>query len=177
MNRPDGYPGLIRAYGLEFAQPPREMDRNLLYQALAQDSLDLAAGDSTDGRIAAFDLVQLDDDRRYFPPYQAVPLVRAETLDRFPQLRDVLNRLAGKIDARGHAADEPRGRRAEAETGGGREELPPPPGIAAGIMKGNGPSISLRPSLFTKHHFGSNVNDLARDVAVRSTELGLAIVG
>src|SRR5206468_3971328 len=57
MNRPDGYPGLIRAYGLEFVHPPREMDRNLPYQARLKDSLDLAAGDSTDGRIAAFDLV------------------------------------------------------------------------------------------------------------------------
>ena len=64
-----------------------------------QESIDLAAGDSTDGRIAAFDLFQLDDDRRYFPPYQAVPLVRAETLQRFPELREVLNLLAGKIDA------------------------------------------------------------------------------
>jgi glycine betaine/choline ABC-type transport system substrate-binding protein len=75
------------------------MDRNLLYQALVNNSLDLAAGDSTDGRIAAFDLVQLEDDRRYFPPYEAVPLVRQEVLDRFPALRDVLNRLAGRIDA------------------------------------------------------------------------------
>src|SRR5208283_5106551 len=85
--------------GLEFAHAPREMDRNLLYRALTQKSIDLAAGDSTDGRIAAFDLFQLDDDRRYFPPYQAVPLVRAETLQRFPELRQVMNLLAGKIDA------------------------------------------------------------------------------
>jgi osmoprotectant transport system permease protein len=99
MNRPDGFPGLVRAYGLTFDQAPREMDRNLLYRALAQGSLDLAAGDSTDGRIAALDLVQLDDDRRYFPPYQAVPLVRAKTLERFPELLEVVNRLAGKIDA------------------------------------------------------------------------------
>ncbi len=99
MNRPDGYPGLVRAYGLAFANAPREMDRNLLYQALTQGSIDLAAGDSTDGRIAAFDLIQLDDDRRYFPPYQAVPLVRAETLRRYPALRDVLSLLAGQIDA------------------------------------------------------------------------------
>jgi osmoprotectant transport system permease protein len=99
MNRPDGYPGLVRAYGLQFNQAPRELDRNLLYRALAQGSLDLAAGDSTDGRIAAFDLVQLVDDRRYFPPYQAVPLVSARTLQRFPQLAEVLDLLAGKIDA------------------------------------------------------------------------------
>jgi osmoprotectant transport system permease protein len=99
MNRPDGYPGLVRAYGLDFMIPPREMDRNLLYQALAQGSLDLAAGDSTEGRVAALDLVQLEDDRRYFPPYEAVPLVREEVLERFPDLRDALNGLAGKIDA------------------------------------------------------------------------------
>jgi len=99
MNRPDGYPGLTEAYGLDFAIPPREMDRNLLYQALGRGSLDLAAGDSTDGRIAAFDLVQLEDDRRYFPPYQAVPLVRVETLKKHPELRPVLELLAGKIDA------------------------------------------------------------------------------
>jgi glycine betaine/choline ABC-type transport system substrate-binding protein len=99
MNRPDGYPGLVRAYGLNFEQVPREMDRNLLYQSLVQDSLDLAAGDSTDGRIAAFDLIQLRDDRRYFPPYEAVPLVREKTLERYPSLREVLNSLAGKIDA------------------------------------------------------------------------------
>jgi glycine betaine/choline ABC-type transport system substrate-binding protein len=75
------------------------MDRNLLYQSLVQDSLDLAAGDSTDGRIAAFGLVQLADDRHYFPPYEAVPLVREKTLQRYPNLREVLNSLAGKIDA------------------------------------------------------------------------------
>ena len=100
MNRPDGYPGLVEAYGLDFARAPREMDRNLLYQAVAQGSIDLAAGDSTDGRIVALDLVELEDDRRYFPPYEAVPLVRQETLRRHPALSRALNRLAGKIDAR-----------------------------------------------------------------------------
>jgi osmoprotectant transport system permease protein len=99
MNRPDGYPGLIRAYGLKFAHAPREMDRNLLYEAVARGSLDLAAGDSTDGRIVALGLVQLEDDLHYFPPYEAVPLVRAETLRKHPDLRGVLNRLAGRIDA------------------------------------------------------------------------------
>jgi glycine betaine/choline ABC-type transport system substrate-binding protein len=99
MNRPDGYPGLIKAYELTFEHAPREMDRNLLYQAVAQESIDLAAGDSTDGRIATLDLVVLEDDRRYFPPYEAVPLVRSETLERFPGLEEVLNRLAGQIDA------------------------------------------------------------------------------
>jgi osmoprotectant transport system permease protein len=99
MNRPDGYPGLVRAYGLAFAHAPREMDRNLLYQAVAQGSIDLAAGDSTDGRIVTLDLVVLEDDRRFFPPYQAVPLVREEALKQHPALGRALDRLAGKIDA------------------------------------------------------------------------------
>jgi len=97
--RPDGYPGLARAYNLDFARSPVEMDRNLLYQAVAGDSIDVAAGDSTDGRVATMDLVMLVDDRRFFPPYEAVPLVRAETLGRHPKLREALNRLAGRIDA------------------------------------------------------------------------------
>jgi osmoprotectant transport system permease protein len=99
MNRPDGYPGLVKAYGLSFAVSPREMDRNLLYQAVASETLDVAAGDSTDGRVASMDLVQLEDDRRYFPPYQAVVLVRSESLAKFPKLREALERLSGKIDA------------------------------------------------------------------------------
>jgi osmoprotectant transport system permease protein len=99
MNRPDGYPGLIRAYGLSFAHAPREMDRNLLYQAVARGSIDLAAGDSTDGRIVTLDLVVLEDDRRFFPPYQAVPLAREEALLQHPELARILNRLAGRIDA------------------------------------------------------------------------------
>ncbi len=97
MNRPDGYPGLVRTYGLRFATAPREMDRNLLYQALAQGSIDLAAGDSTEGRIAALDLVLLEDDRRNFPPYEAVPLVNSASLMHHPGLNEVLDRLAGKI--------------------------------------------------------------------------------
>jgi len=97
--RPDGFPGLSRAYGLTFGRTPVEMDRNLLYQALARDSLDVAAGDSTDGRVATLDLIQLEDDRRFFPPYEAVPLVSRATLDRYPTLRPALGRLAGQIDA------------------------------------------------------------------------------
>lgn len=99
MNRPDGYPGLTRTYELAFTHAPREMDRNLLYQAVAQGSIDLAAGDSTDGRIAALDLVVLKDDLRYFPPYEAVPLLREEALGKDARLRATLNELAGRIDA------------------------------------------------------------------------------
>jgi len=99
MNRPDGYPGLVKAYGLGLAIAPREMDRNLLYGAIERGTIDVGAGDSTDGRVASLDLVQLEDDRRYFPPYEAVPLARSESLDRHPKLRAALNRLGGRIDA------------------------------------------------------------------------------
>ena len=100
MNRPDGYPGLIKAYGIDFANGPREMDRNLLYQAVSSESIDVAAGDATDGRVASLDLVQLEDDRRYFPPYEAVPLVRSKALADHPKLIEALSKLSGKIDAR-----------------------------------------------------------------------------
>jgi osmoprotectant transport system permease protein len=99
MNRPDGWRGLVAAYGLKFDARPREMDRNLLYEALARGTIDLAAGDSTDGRIAALDLVVLEDDRRFFPPYEAVPLVREDAIRRHPEIADALKRLSGKIDA------------------------------------------------------------------------------
>ena len=97
--RPDGLPGLSAAYGLRFATSPRTMDLGLLYRALNAHQVDMIAANSTDGPIQALGLVALEDDRRYFPPYQAVPLVRAETLRRWPQMQTALNALAGKITA------------------------------------------------------------------------------
>ncbi len=97
MERPDGYPGLARTYGLEFAAPPRIMDLGLLYRALKEKQVDLVAGSATDGLIAALDLAVLEDDRHYFPPYQAVPIVRADTLARHPAVRQALDQLGGKI--------------------------------------------------------------------------------
>jgi osmoprotectant transport system substrate-binding protein len=97
MSREDGYPGFARTYGLKFSEPPREMDLSLSYQALAGGQVDLIAGNSTDGLIDKLGLFQLEDDRRYFPPYEAAPLVRRETLERYPQLAGAINRLAGKI--------------------------------------------------------------------------------
>jgi glycine betaine/choline ABC-type transport system substrate-binding protein len=75
------------------------MDLTLIYRALAERQIDVTAGDATAGLIEALDLVALVDDRRYFPPYDAVPLVHAATLLRHPVLGDALNRLAGRIDA------------------------------------------------------------------------------
>lgn len=97
MSRADGYPGFSKAYGLRFAEQPREMDLSLTYIALASNKVDLIAGNSTEGRIAAMDLVQLEDDRRYFPPYEAVYLVRKDSLVRLPVLGEVLAKLAGAI--------------------------------------------------------------------------------
>jgi glycine betaine/choline ABC-type transport system substrate-binding protein len=78
MSRADGYPGFAKAYGFNFAKQPREMDLSLTYRALASGELDLIAGNSTDGLIAALDLFQLEDDKHYFPPYQAVFVARQE---------------------------------------------------------------------------------------------------
>lgn len=97
MSRADGYPGFARAYGLKFAEQPREMDLSLTYIALASGQVDLIAGNSTEGRIAALDLVQLEDDRHYFPPYEAVYLLRGDSLARVEPLREVLAKLAHAI--------------------------------------------------------------------------------
>ena len=97
MSRADGYAGFAKTYGLKFAEQPREMDLSLTYIALSSGQVDLIAGNSTEGRIAALDLVQLEDDRHYFPPYEAVYLVRADTLAHLPALAEVLGKLAGAI--------------------------------------------------------------------------------
>ena len=99
LERPDGYPGLAATYGLRFREPPRVMDLTLVYRALATGQVDVVAGDATAGLIDTLDLVALEDDRRYFPPYDAVPLVHAATLLRVPALRAALDRLSGRLDA------------------------------------------------------------------------------
>lgn len=95
--REDGYRGLLRAYGLAFARRPATMDLGLTYRALAEGRADIIAGNSTDGQIAALDLFALEDDRHYFPPYEAAPVVRQEVLSRLPAVRAALARLAGTI--------------------------------------------------------------------------------
>jgi osmoprotectant transport system permease protein len=97
MSRADGYRGFTRAYQLQFAARPREMDLSLTYRALAAREVDIIAGNSTDGLIAALDLVQLEDDRHYFPPYEAVFLSRGDSLERHSALTAALHRLAGLI--------------------------------------------------------------------------------
>jgi len=97
MERPDGYRGLAATYGLHFAEQPRIMDLGLLARALKDHQIDLAAGNATDGLIPALDLFVLEDDRHYFPPYEAVPVVRLETLREHPEIGRALDELAGRI--------------------------------------------------------------------------------
>jgi osmoprotectant transport system substrate-binding protein len=97
MERPDGYRGWVAAYGLHFSGEPRILDLGLLYRSLADRQVDVVAGNSTDGLIAALGMVALEDDRRYFPPYEAVPLARRAMLDKYPEAGTALGQLAGKI--------------------------------------------------------------------------------
>jgi osmoprotectant transport system permease protein len=98
LEREDGMTGLVRAYGLRFGVPPREMDLGLLYRALDEGKVDLVVGSATDGLIAALDLVVLEDDRHYFPPYDAVPVMNESSLLRHPGLLEAVDSLAGRID-------------------------------------------------------------------------------
>jgi len=112
LERPDGYQGWRKTYGLKFAETPRVMDLGLLYRALTQHQADIVAGNSTDGLIATLHLVPLRDDRHYFPPYDAVPIVRRKALEENPALRAALGDLAGKI-----SAEEMRGMNAAVDAG------------------------------------------------------------
>jgi len=97
LERPDGFVGLAKTYGLHFAESPRVMDLGLLYRALGEKQVDVVVGSGTDGLIQARGLVVLEDDKHYFPPYDAVPLVRHQALASYPALRDALAELGGKI--------------------------------------------------------------------------------
>jgi len=97
MERPDGYKGLAATYGLRFAEPPRIMDLGLLNRALKDKQVDLIAGNTTDGLIPVFDFFVLQDDRNYFPPYEAVPVIRQQTLNLHPEVGRALAELSGQI--------------------------------------------------------------------------------
>jgi glycine betaine/choline ABC-type transport system substrate-binding protein len=97
IEREDGFPGLVRTYNLPQSHQPKVMDLGLTYKALASGQVDVIAGNSTDGLIDSLKLFALQDDKHYFPPYDAVPLVRQDTFVKHPELRQVLAGLAGKI--------------------------------------------------------------------------------
>ena len=97
MERDDGYKGLVKTYGLKFAAPPRIMDLGLLYSALLDGQVDVVAGNSTDAELEAQDFVVLSDNKNYFAPYHAVPIVRTQILSEHPAVYAALEQLAGKI--------------------------------------------------------------------------------
>jgi osmoprotectant transport system substrate-binding protein/osmoprotectant transport system permease protein len=97
LQRADGYPGLAKTYGLKFRTPPRAMDLSLIYRALAERQVDLIAGDATSGLIEAYHFVMLEDNRRYFPPYDAAIVARSATLLAHPDLQEALLSLVGRI--------------------------------------------------------------------------------
>jgi osmoprotectant transport system permease protein len=97
LERQDGYPGLAKTYGLKFIKPPRQMELGLMYKALTEKKVDLIAANSTDGLIPILNLVILEDDKKYFPPYEAVPIFNQAILQKYPELREVINQLAGLI--------------------------------------------------------------------------------
>jgi osmoprotectant transport system permease protein len=95
MERADGYPGLKKHYDLAFET--LELDPGLMYKAIKEKQIDVISGFSTDGRIKAYNLEVLEDDKNYFPPYYAVPVIRGETLRKYPQLKAALGKLTGQI--------------------------------------------------------------------------------
>jgi osmoprotectant transport system substrate-binding protein len=97
MERKDGFPGLASVYGLHFAESPRVMDLTLTYKAVAEKKVDFVAGDVTNGLIQKLDLTVLQDDKHYFPPYEAAPVVREATLQKYPGLEKALNDLENTI--------------------------------------------------------------------------------
>jgi len=97
MERPDGYDGFVKTYGLKFAASPRIMDLGLLYRALESHQVDIIAGNTTDGQLLAGDFTVLADDKRYFPPYQAVVIARGALATLHPQALEAIAALSGKI--------------------------------------------------------------------------------
>jgi len=97
LERDDGYKGIQKLYGINF-KDVKAMDAGLMYSALKDSKADVAPAYATDGRIIAFDLKVLKDDKNFFPPYYAAPIIRNDTLAKHPELADALNSLAGKLD-------------------------------------------------------------------------------
>jgi osmoprotectant transport system substrate-binding protein len=100
LERRDGFNGLIQTYGLKIKGRLHTMDLGLLYQAMQQLQVDMIAASGTDGMLSVLDVTVLQDDRHYFPPYEAAAVVRQETLAAHPGMREALEELAGKLDDR-----------------------------------------------------------------------------
>lgn len=98
-DRPDGFPGLQTAYKMNF-KDVKGMDHGIMYRSLSEGEIDVVDAFATDGQIKVFDLKILEDDLEFFPPYDCLPVVRQDTLDKYPEIEEALNKLAGKIDER-----------------------------------------------------------------------------
>jgi len=98
FNRQDGFEGLVDVYGFQFKGEPKKMDISLKYQAIGNGDMDVTDIFATDGPIRQYNLKVLTDDKSFFPPYYAAPIVRNETLEKHPELKELLNQLGGKID-------------------------------------------------------------------------------
>lgn len=149
LERPDGYRGLEAHYGFDI--PTVEMNASLMYEALANERVDVIVGYSTDGRIKAFDLKVLEDDRRYFPPYDCAPLVSRETLQDHPDLRSVINKLAGRINTKqmialNNRVDYEQEKEAEVAIDFLDQE-----GFETGITRSGEPDIQIGGKLQTEH--------------------------
>jgi osmoprotectant transport system substrate-binding protein len=97
IDRPDGLPGFQKEYNLDF-KSVKGMDHGMMYRSINAGEVDVINSYTTDGQLQVYDLRVLEDDKSYFPPYHALPLVRKETLERYPELEEVLKLLDGKID-------------------------------------------------------------------------------
>ncbi|SOC43803.1 glycine betaine ABC transporter substrate-binding protein [Ureibacillus acetophenoni] len=97
IDRPDGLPGFQKEYNIEF-KDVKGMDHGMMYRSINAGEVDVINSYTTDGQLQIYDLRVLEDDKSYFPPYHALPLVRKETLNEYPELEEVLRLLEGKID-------------------------------------------------------------------------------
>jgi len=100
LQRPDGFSGLVKTYGLRIKGQVKTMDLGLLYRGLEQRQVDMIAASTTDGMLSVLDVRVLEDDKHYFPPYEAASVVRADALSRHPGMREALDELAGKLTDR-----------------------------------------------------------------------------
>jgi osmoprotectant transport system substrate-binding protein len=98
FDRQDGFDGLVEVYNMTFKGEPKKMNVSLKYQAIGNGDMDVTDAFATDGPIKQYNLKVLEDDKGFFPPYYAAPIVRKETLDKHPELEGILNMLAGRID-------------------------------------------------------------------------------
>lgn len=175
IERPDGYRGLKAHYGFDL--PTVEMNAALMYRALRNDRVDVIGGYSTDGRIEAYDLAVLEDDKNYFPPYDCAPLVRNEVLQRYPQLRVALNALAGRISTREMIEMNNRVDQQKQDPKRVAREFLESKGFAVGPDRSGDPDLLIGGKNFTEHfilgHLFALLIESRTDLTV-GTRLGLA---